>query len=328
MQQSPKRGTVTDRQTTSQIGPHAYIGGKVEYVIFDMVDRCNLLCPSCFHGIHGGSRKKMTLETCKVLLDHCRRHFGPKYIAPFNWGEPFICEELEAFIHLFAQYPEMSLLFSSNMNQELPDDVMELVLRHTKELYFSVSGMSQRVYKRYHRGGKIDRVIANIEKFAQMRDRIGSKTELVLKFGRNKHNGCEEPQVREFCETNRIDLGVNRYYITDAQDVLKILNNVEVQNTIYAPFYGCVEEARREIAESLTPYQCGLLTSDIVVDTDGYLMLCAVTKKTTKTHITEVTTTEQLAAVRLRDHFCNTCFKTGVVGYFRAPRAQQPAEAA
>src|SRR3954469_17252847 len=70
---------------------------EVDNLVFDMVDRCNLVCPSCYHGIHGGTKTKMSVDTCRTILDHCRDYFRPKSIWPFNWGEPLICENLGEF---------------------------------------------------------------------------------------------------------------------------------------------------------------------------------------------------------------------------------------
>jgi molybdenum cofactor biosynthesis enzyme MoaA len=303
-----------------QIPPQSTYRAAVNNVVFDMVDRCNLVCPSCYHGIHGGTKKKMSLQTCKIVLDHCVKYFSPKSIWPFNWGEPFICEELPEFIRLFARYP-MSLSFSSNMNQELPEPLIELILTHAHEITFSVSALEQGIYKKYHRGGKIDRVMSNIRKFVEVRDRIESNTVFIWSFGLNKFNSSQVAEVRRFCEQNRINLGVIRYYVTDAVDVHKILHGKTVNEKIYKQFYDSVDDVRTEISENLTPSKCALLKSDIVVDTDGYLMLCCATKITTKVHVTEVTTVQQLVKTRLGDEFCKTCFNEGLVGYFGAQRA-------
>jgi MoaA/NifB/PqqE/SkfB family radical SAM enzyme len=292
----------------------------VNNVVFDIIDRCNLACPSCYHGIHGGTKQVMTIETCRTILDHCAEYFPPKRIWPFNWGEPFMCNDLADFIELFATYPSMELHFSSNMNKGLPDDLIRLVLRHTASITFSVSGLEQSVYEKYHKGGRIEDVTRNIKRFVALRSETGSKTTFIWSLGLNRHNADQVPAIQRFCDENQIFLGAVRYYVTDAQDVFKLLKGLPVKERIFAPLYDSSTQARDEIVSLLTPGKCSLLHSDIVVDTSGNLMLCCATKISTKVHITEVTSIAQVVKARLGDTFCKTCFDEGLVGYFQATR--------
>jgi len=290
---------------------------EVDNLVFDMVDRCNLVCPSCYHGIHGGTKTKMSLDTCRTILDHCRDYFRPKSIWPFNWGEPLICENLGEFISLFARYPEMTLRLSSNMNADISDELIEHVVRNTSQMIFSLSGIDQATYRQYHKGGNVEVALRNIERFVAARDRLNSPISLVWSFGLSRNNAHNEPAIRRYCEERGIGLGVTRYYVTDAQDAFKILHGIPVKPQIYAQFYASAEDVLTDIQANLTPNRCSMLRSDIVVDTDGYLMLCCATKVTTKIHITEVTSINQIVRERLNERFCKSCYKDGIAGYFQ-----------
>jgi hypothetical protein len=266
--------------------------------------------------MRGGTRKLMSLETCKTVLDHSVKYFAPEYLSPYNWSEPFLLDErLPDYINLFAQYP-IKLRISSNMNKHLPDETVRLILRHAHLVVFSVSGVEQEIYKLYHRAGKIDQVMANIRQFVRLRDETNSETSLAWTFGRTRFNASQEDPIRQFCADNRIYFNPNRYYICDAEDLHKLYMGGDINPKIYAPFYESIEEARGEVRKMVTPRKCGLLVSDIVLDTDGYVMLCCATKITTPVHITEITDARQLTSTRLDNEFCNTCFNEGLAGYY------------
>lgn len=291
---------------------------SVDTIVFDLVDQCNLVCPSCYHGINGGTKKKMSLETCRMILDHCHQYFQPKSIHPFNWSEPFMCAELDKFIRLFSMYP-MKLRFSSNMNISLPESLIELLLQHTDELIFSVSGLDQEVYKKYHRGGKISNVMSNIKKFIEIRNRTKSSCQFIWSFGLNKHNATQADRIKEYCEANQINFALNRYYVTDAEDAYRILSGDEVKPEIYNIFYegnNSAAEIKSDISRALTPNKCALLSRDIVLDCDGNLMVCCATKLMIPISITEIKSIQSLIGERLGNTFCNKCYKKGIAGYF------------
>ena len=288
---------------------------SVENIVFDLIDHCNLVCPSCYHGINGGTKKKMSLDTCRLILDHCTKFFSPKSIHPFNWSEPFLCEELDQFIKLFSNYA-LKLHLSSNMNVTLPDSSIELLLQNTHQMIFSVSGLDQEVYKKYHRGGKVSKVLSNIQKFVDIRNNINSKCQLVWSFGLNKHNRSQVGRIKDYCQKNRIAFALNRYYVTDAEDVNRVFEGKEIQPQIYNNFYESSEQLRKEVFGSLTPRDCKLISRDIVVDCDGNLMLCTATKLSTNIHISEITSVNMLIDARLENRFCNQCWDRGLPGYF------------
>lgn len=287
----------------------------VENIVFDLIDHCNLVCPSCYHGINGGTKKKMSLDACRLVLDHCTKFFSPKSIHPFNWSEPFLCEELDQFIKLFSNYA-LKLHLSSNMNITLPDSSIELLLQNTHQMIFSVSGLDQEVYKKYHRGGKVSKVLSNIQKFVDIRNNINSACQLVWSFGLNKHNHSQVERIKDYCQKNNIAFALNRYYVTDAEDVNRIFEGEEIQHQIYNNFYDSSVELRKEVLDSLTPRNCKLISRDIVVDCDGNLMLCTATKISTNIHISEITSVNMLIDARLENRFCNQCWDRGLPGYF------------
>jgi len=51
---------------------------------FDIIDYCNFLCPSCYHGIHGGTKERMSLDTCKQILELCEKKLELTSIDPYN----------------------------------------------------------------------------------------------------------------------------------------------------------------------------------------------------------------------------------------------------
>lgn len=283
---------------------------------FDLVDRCNLKCPACYHGIHGGTRQAMTLSTCKEILDHCINKLGVKTLEAVNWGEPLLNPRLVDFVGLFKEYPGLNIALASNMNRGVPDDTIRALLSRMNFINFSVSGIRQETYQRYHRGGDIRKVMANIDTFLRIRRETGSKTRFQWVFGQNKHNRGDADEIESFCRENDILFGSRRYYVTSIEDVARIHQGGSVEAPVYDLFYDSLEEVREDIDAHLTPDFCGLL-GDLVTDCDGKVMTCCGGKITLDTHVTEIESVEDLVKARLAHPFCRKCAEIGLSGYFR-----------
>ena len=287
-------------------------------VTFDIVDRCNLRCRSCYQGIYGGTNKVMSIETCEEILDHCTRHLDARVLDIFNWGEPLLCDQLEDFLRLFSKYKNLLVALSSNMNKTVPESTIEAILSRVHVVHFSISGIDQEIYEKYHRGGKINKVLGNLRTFLEMRRKTNSKTIFQWVFGINRYNKANAERISRFCSENNIVFCQQRYYVTPIQDVYKIYKGVEVDPAIYNLLYDSLDEVRNDILRSLTPNFCGLLR-DVVTDCDGKVMTCCGGKITLDTHITEIRSIEELIKARLDNDFCKKCATIGLPGYFHLP---------
>ena len=283
---------------------------------FDLVDRCNLKCAACYHTIYGGTSQAMDLATCEKILDHCTKNLDVKTLEAVNWGEPLLCPQLEDFVGLFTKYPGLFVTLASNMNRTVPDDTIRAILSRVNFINFSVSGIRQETYERYHRGGDIRKVMSNIERFLRIHKEVGSKTRFQWVFGQNKYNREDAEEIERFCREHGILFHPRRYYVTPIEDVCRIYEGGSVEPPVYNLFYDSLEQVREDIHQHLTPNFCGLL-GDLVTDCDGNVMTCCGGKITLDTHITQIKSVEELVRVRLAHPFCRKCAEIGLSGYFR-----------
>ena len=286
-----------------------------KWLVFDLVDQCNLTCPSCYRGIHGNASGKMSIENAKRMLDHLFIHFSFDYIMPYSWSEPFLCKNLPDFIELFAQYPA-KLHLSSNLNLPLKEDDLRRILPHLTQLRLSATGLDQESYEVYHRNGKIEKVLKNMELLSKIRQETDAQTEFVWMFGRTLYNGNQEQKIRDFCNQNGWNFDSYTYYLTDVKDLYKVYNNEPISPETYEVLYPSYEALREQLLSKLTPKRCPFLSRDIVVDTNMNLMTCCTTDISLNIPVTSITSTEELISSRLKNPFCKKCFEIGLCGLF------------
>lgn len=257
----------------------------------------------------------MNADDCRRILDHCTKRLGVTELEAYNWGEPLLCSELGVFISLFAEYKDLTLYFSSNMNQTIDETLIKKILRNVHVFRFSASGFCQETYGQYHRGGNFDKVMANIRAFLRARESVENGAILEWAYGVTKTNRKDMDKVRQFCERNNIEFKPLRYLVTPISKVYEIYLGKKIDPKIYNLFYASQEEARSDVVSKLTPNHCQLI-HHVVTDCKGAVMTCCADKITLGAHISEAPSIDRLIKMRLENDFCRTCYKLGLSGYY------------
>ena len=288
---------------------------KETTLLFDLIDRCNLHCVSCYHGIYGGSGQKMGKDTLKSIVEHGVKYLNVSRISPYNWSEPFLCNNINEFVDIIAEKTEVPIALSTNLN--VTPDYLKLVrmLPKVDGIAFSVSGLTNDIYTKYHKGGDIQQVNKNLNLFLQAREESNAKTTFVLRYGRNIYNREQEQEMQEFCLKRNIKFIPMRYCLTDMQLVKKVADGGRLPERTYDTLYHSFEELYSDIIDNLSPYCCPLLTDDIVTDCNGKLMLCCATKIVLDKNLTDVYSIGEMVETRLQNNFCRECYQKGYYGY-------------
>ena len=172
-------------------------------VRFEITNKCNLSCPSCIEGRLNHARQHEAFEYVDVEL--CRKIFQRfsesdiKYdIYLYLFCEPCLHPYLDEILDIADSF-DLKIYISSNLN--VKKDWGRL-LRHPslKRLTVSVSGITQSVYERGHRGGRIDLVLKNLQEIAAIAPK--SDTEVLVFFHQYSDNAEDEQQFRELCATH------------------------------------------------------------------------------------------------------------------------------
>jgi len=178
------------------------------YVLFlDVTNSCNLRCPYCPTGARresGRSRNLMDLAIVRRLMDEMGSYLIS--VNLFNWGEPMLHPQLAAIIDLCHGRGVFTQL-STNLSIGRGERLVELCGSELDYMMVSISGASQQVYSRYHRGGEVDLVFENLRRIVELK-RAGKhrKPYVEVKYLCFKHNMHEVDLVRSRARKIGVDL--------------------------------------------------------------------------------------------------------------------------
>jgi len=180
-------------------------GGKPYWLTVDPTNFCQLHCPFCPTGANRGVRGKssMSLEHFKKFLNRV----GPCVIHMdmMNWGESLLNKNLPDMIAHAKRYG-IEVKLDANFNDVSEETVERLVLSGLDVLSVSIDGISQETYGRYRVGGKLDRVLANLEVLVRKRRELGRATpHIIWQFLVFRHNEHEAGGVESFARARGVD---------------------------------------------------------------------------------------------------------------------------
>jgi radical SAM protein with 4Fe4S-binding SPASM domain len=170
------------------------------------VNYCNLQCPLCLTSSITKSRPPalLSFETFQRFIDECGDYL--LQLIFWNWGEPFLNPDLIRMI-AYAKAKGIVVHTSTNGNVLLDESQIEtLVESGLDSLVMAVDGASQETYEKYRQGGRLDRVILNIQNILRVRSAKGSTTPLInMRFVVMHHNEFEIPKARELAKKLGVD---------------------------------------------------------------------------------------------------------------------------
>lgn len=137
----------------------------------DIVDACNLRCVHCPRGIYykKSTSAKMGFDVFNRLIEKITSECKCEKVELYNWSEPFLHPELDKFVEVLKNREIVSGLSSNLSLKNLVR--LEAVLMHTPSLIVSVSGFSQAIHERYHKGSNVETVKSNLNLIATLREK-------------------------------------------------------------------------------------------------------------------------------------------------------------
>ncbi|OGR00360.1 MAG: hypothetical protein A2505_08535 [Deltaproteobacteria bacterium RIFOXYD12_FULL_55_16] len=164
----------------------------------DLGGACNLRCPSCPQGNvkdyrlpHGFMAPELLARIVAKAVAECE----VAQINLFNWTEPLLHPQLPELIRI-VQKAGIPCYLSSNLN--ILPNADAIMAANPASFKISISGFSQEMYGRTHRGGNVARVKAHMVELAEARKRNKATTRIFVNYHRYRHNLKEEPLLREF----------------------------------------------------------------------------------------------------------------------------------
>jgi len=166
---------------------------------------CNLDCIMCPTGLHIDTRPKgyMEWDLYTAVIDE---------IAPFaeavvlhSWGEPLLHKRIMDMIE-YAKERDVWVETSTNAMLLSEEVGLKLIEAGLDRVYLSMDGLTKETYEKVRKGGDFERVLANIERFLEMKHELGSPIEADIQIVRLSETDAEVDEfVRRWSES-RADL--------------------------------------------------------------------------------------------------------------------------
>ncbi len=171
----------------------------------DPTNFCNLRCPLCATGQGGNFKQKGKLELFlfRKIIDELSPYLYN--IRLFNWGEPFLNEQIFEMI-AYATQKNIGTIVSSNFNIFNSSNAHRLIDSGLDHLIISLDGTTQAVYEKYRVGGDLNKVLENIRMLVSAKKEKESLLPFIeIQFLVMRHNEHQIDEMKEIAS----DLGVN-----------------------------------------------------------------------------------------------------------------------
>lgn len=249
--------------------------------VIDPLNICNLKCPFCPTG------------KCELPIKPGRMSFGNfqeivERLAPYlvklilyNWGEPFLHSDIIPMID-YAHRKKIATVISSNLNI-MPEGGAEALVRSgLDDLIISCDGLTQETYEVYRRGGKLEKVLANLHAISEARKKMKSRTPVIeFQFLVFRHNEHEVKQVAHFARKHGADFArIAKPYLDFSSSEIQPAANPENRREQSQDVFGNHDifspDANQEIcvAQNPPPISCYWPWRAIVVNWNGQIDPC------------------------------------------------------
>jgi MoaA/NifB/PqqE/SkfB family radical SAM enzyme len=172
------------------------MAGLLPYFLFvEISNTCNLHCPLCQTGRGEGvpRENRMTFENYRRLIEPLAPYLFQVFL--YDWGEPFLNRDIYRIIGLNSQR-NIGTVVSTNFN--LPIDAAQCVECGLEHLIISGDGITQEVYERYRKGGRIEKVFGNLHALVAAKKKAGSRTPRIeWQCLVTRHNERQLDEIRE-----------------------------------------------------------------------------------------------------------------------------------
>ena len=167
----------------------------------DTTNICQLKCPLCHTGLGTIDRDKgvMHFDTYKKVVDEIKDYCV--WLTLYSWGEPFLNRRIDEFI-AYAHEARIATTISTNLNKPLKKEMAERIIRSGLDtMIVSIDGITQEVYEKYRVGGRLDRVLANLQLLVDTKRELGLDTPYIeWQFIVMRQNQHQIPEARAMAE--------------------------------------------------------------------------------------------------------------------------------
>ena len=236
---------------------------------------CQLKCPSCSNGkgliaSRLGS-KFLKFEDFKKIINS---NSWVRCIELSSWGEIFLNPDLLK-IAQYAYKKKVILNAENGVNlNTISAKMLEGVVKwQFNHMTCSIDGASNQTYRIYRKGGDFEKVMANIRKINEFKERYQSALpQLRWQFIAFGHNAHEIPKARQMARKLGMD-----FYVKLACDDFSPVKNKKLLNAFLGNGVGSREEYQKKYGKIyLAEDICSQLWLDPQINCDGRVLGCCV----------------------------------------------------
>jgi MoaA/NifB/PqqE/SkfB family radical SAM enzyme len=175
----------------------------------DISPLCNLACPTCIHAIPSriedetrsvferqkfNKHQKMSVSQFSAIIEEVKRKTSA--ISLFYYGDPLMHPNLDELCSI-AFKAGMSVHYTTNFSFNLSDRRIEqIALSGVTHITIALDGATQETYQVTRVGGKLERVLSNLERLSRYKRDHGLAYPTIevqsLKFAHHKPGEIEE----------------------------------------------------------------------------------------------------------------------------------------
>ncbi len=248
------------------------ISGLPAALSIEPTTSCNLRCPQCPSGLRKFTRPTgmMGMDLYKEIIDELSGHLA--YLMLYFQGEPFLHPEFLAMVQ-HAKKRNIYTATSTNGHYLDKKNTEAIVQSGLDRLIISIDGVSQGVYEKYRKGGKVDRVLEGIENLIEAKNKLKSHTPyIIIQFLAFQHNLHELERIREMARRWKVKLTIKTAQVYDVLGDLAMIP----ANTSFSR-YEKVPEGDYVLKNKLYNH-CWKMWHSSIITWDGLVVPCCFDK--------------------------------------------------
>jgi radical SAM protein with 4Fe4S-binding SPASM domain len=188
-------------------------GRAPSLLLLDPTNACNLACSAC-RDTHGFiynqfyKDKPVRIDVGRMdftLYESILQELSPDILMAVLYvqGEPLLHKrifdmiQLATDLHVATMIATNGMLLGEEESRHLVDAGLDVIK-------VAVSGFTQDMYGRYHRGGDIEQIKQNVVQLAQTRNKANRSLEIIIDYILFDYNHAELASFRTFCKMHGI----------------------------------------------------------------------------------------------------------------------------
>ena len=154
------------------------------YLQIEPTSICNYRCTFCYQTDNEFNKRStgfmghMKLEIFKLLVDQAEGNI--EFISLASRGEPLLCPDIK---EMLAYTRDKFLNLKINTNASLLDEQIShsILTSGVKTLVFSADAADENLYSKLRVNGKLDKILANIKQFQEIRIKNYPKSKIITR---------------------------------------------------------------------------------------------------------------------------------------------------